>query len=139
MVISDLIADAAPRLTPAERRLAEAVLADPTLLAFGTVSELAERVGTSRPTVVRFATKLGCQGFADLQERVRVGLAPALSRPSERIRQAEDASPRRAEVEAAVAGVFETLGGSKLAELAKLICDHFGVQNGIVGHQIMNP
>eukprot|EP00663_Eupelagonemidae_sp_cell21sb_P009617 gene9617-biopygen2838 len=25
------------------------------------------------------------------------------------------------------------------AQLAKLVCDHFGVQNGIAGHQIMNP
>jgi len=123
MVISELIAEVAPRLTPAERRLAEAVLADPTLLAFGTVSELAERVGTSRPTVVRFATKLGCEGFADLQERVRAGLAPALSRPSERIRHAEDASPRRAAVEAAVAGVFEGLDGPKLAELVTPIVE----------------
>ena len=56
---TDLIAAAGSALTPAERRIAEAVLAEPTLLAFGTVSDLASHVGTSRPTIVRFANALG--------------------------------------------------------------------------------
>ena len=55
-------------LTPTERRIAEAVLAEPTLLAFGTVSDLAGRVGTSRPTIVRFANKLGFEGYTQLQQ-----------------------------------------------------------------------
>ena len=41
MLLSDLIAHASERLTPTERLLAEAVVRDPTLLAFGTVSDLA--------------------------------------------------------------------------------------------------
>ena len=75
MFIQDLIASVNERLTPTERRIAEAVLEDPTLLAFGTVSGLADRVGTSRPSIVRFATKLGFEGYSDLQKRARDGVS----------------------------------------------------------------
>ena len=71
----DLVAAVSGDLTPAERRIAEAVLAEPTLLAFGTVSDLASRVGTSRPTVVRFANKLGFAGYTQLQKHVRSDLS----------------------------------------------------------------
>ena len=83
---AELIAAVGDRLTPTERRIAEAVLAEPTLLAFGTVSDLAARVGTSRPSIVRFATKLGFEGYSDLQDHVRLGLSQRLSRPTERVR-----------------------------------------------------
>ncbi|MGB5629939.1 MAG: hypothetical protein WBM57_11265, partial [Woeseiaceae bacterium] len=77
----DLIAAVSGDLTPTQRRIAEAALADPTLLAFGTVSDLADRVGTSRPSIVRFATKLGFDGYTDLQQHVRSDLSRRLSRP----------------------------------------------------------
>jgi DNA-binding MurR/RpiR family transcriptional regulator len=60
---SELIAAAGDDLTPTERRVAEAVIDDPSLLAFGTVADLARQVGTSRPSVVRFAVKLGFAGY----------------------------------------------------------------------------
>ena len=41
---SELIAAVSGELTPTERRIAEEVLSEPTLLAFGTVSDLATRV-----------------------------------------------------------------------------------------------
>lgn len=89
MSLADLIAAVNDRLTPVERRIAAEVLADPTLLAFGTVSDLAERVGTSRPSIVRFGTKLGFSGYADMRDHARQNLSAQLSRPSERIRQQE--------------------------------------------------
>ncbi len=87
MLIQDLIASVGERLTPTERRIARIVLENPTLLAFGTVSDLATRVETSRPSIVRFATKLGFEGYTDMQEWVRDGVARQLSSPSHRIRQ----------------------------------------------------
>jgi DNA-binding MurR/RpiR family transcriptional regulator len=56
--VLDLISDAANRFTPSERRVAEAVIADPKVVAFGTVAQLAECSGSSGPTVLRFAAKL---------------------------------------------------------------------------------
>ncbi|MDP7063395.1 MAG: MurR/RpiR family transcriptional regulator [Planctomycetota bacterium] len=89
MPLADLIAAVNDRLTPVERRIAAEVLADPTLLAFGTVSDLADRAGTSRPSVVRFGAKLGFSGYADMREHARQNLSAQLSRPSERIRHQE--------------------------------------------------
>lgn len=116
----DLIAAVSGALTPTERRIAEAVLGEPTLLAFGTVSDLAERVGTSRPSIVRFATKLGFEGYTQLQQHVRSDLSHKLSRPSERIRSAgETTVPAKVAISDAIASVFDALEGDRLATLVK--------------------
>jgi len=115
----ELVAAVGGDLTPAERRIAEAVLADPTLLAFGTVSDLAQRVGTSRPTIVRFAHKLGFAGYAQLQRHARSGLSQQLSRPSERIRREQGKTPpMRAVINNSLASVFEAVEGDRLDRLA---------------------
>ncbi len=119
MVIEHLIAKVGTRLTPTERRIAETVIADPTLLAFGSVSDLAERVGTSRPSIVRFATKLGFSGYPDLQSHAREGVSEQLSRPTERIRSHQrDAIPVRTDIADALEHVFEALPAEKAASLA---------------------
>lgn len=116
----DLVAAVSSELTPTERRVAEAVLAEPTLLAFGTVSDLAGRVGTSRPSIVRFATKLGFGGYTELQQHVRRDLSHRLSRPSERIRSdGQTEVPARVAIDDAIATVFDALDGERLAELAQ--------------------
>lgn len=115
----DLVAAVSGELTPAERRIAEAVLAEPTLLAFGTVSDLASRVGTSRPTIVRFANKLGFAGYTQLQRHVRSDLSHRLARPSERIRHEEGRSPgAKAVFNNAISSVFEAVDGERLGALA---------------------
>ncbi len=119
MLISELIATASERLTATERKIAQEVLKEPTLLAFGTVSDLAVRVGTSRPSIVRFATKLGFSGYSELQEQVREGVSQQLSRPSQRIlNHDEPLRPARAAIEAAVNKAFESLDDGHLALLA---------------------
>ena len=115
----DLVAAVSGELTPTERRIAEEVLAEPTLLAFGTVSDLASRVGTSRPTIVRFANKLGFEGYSQLQRHVRSDLSHRLARPSERIRHEEGKSPgARAAINTAISSVFEAVDGERLGKLA---------------------
>ena len=116
----DLVAAVSSQLTPTERRVAEAVLAEPTLLAFGTVSDLAGRVGTSRPSIVRFATKLGFGGYTELQQHVRRDLSHRLSRPSDRIRSdGETEVPARIAINDAISTVFDALDGERLSELAQ--------------------
>ena len=115
----DLVAAVSGELTPTERRIAKEVLAEPTLLAFGTVSDLASRVGTSRPSIVRFANKLGFDGYSQLQRHVRSDLSHRLVRPSERIRYSDEAAPPvRAAIDSAIASVFEATEGDRLAALA---------------------
>jgi len=132
MLISTLIAEAGDRLTPTERVLAGAVLEDPTLLAFGTVSDLAERSGASRPSVVRFATKLGFDGYAALQDQVRADLTRQLSRPSQRIRQEDEPTLRRQALEGACSSAFAALEGEGLAALAAPIveAEHVWILSG---------
>ena len=116
----DLVAAASGELTPTERRIAEAVLAEPTLLAFGTVSDLANRVGTSRPSIVRFANKLGFQGYTLLQKHVRTGLSQQLPRPSERIRQDDvTAPPVRDLINGGISSVLDAFEDGRVAELAE--------------------
>jgi DNA-binding MurR/RpiR family transcriptional regulator len=119
--IPDLIAAARPVLTPTDRRIAEAVLEDPTLIAFGTVSDLATRVRTSRPSVVRFAAKLGFDGYTELQEHARSGLSQRLFRPTERIRSEYTASATRVSMEEALTSVFENVDGGRLSAMAEPI------------------
>jgi DNA-binding MurR/RpiR family transcriptional regulator len=85
--VLDLIAEAANRLTPSERRVAEAVMNDPKVVAFGTVAQLAENSGSSGPTVLRFAAKLGFEGFVDLQASVQEEIADQLRPATQRIRE----------------------------------------------------
>ena len=67
--------------------MAAVVADDPEAVAFGTVADVARRAGTSGATVVRLATKLGFDGFVDLQGAVREEMARRLRPASERIRR----------------------------------------------------
>ena len=118
----ELIAATSEQLTPTERRIAEAVLDDPTLLAFGTVSELAERVDTSRPSIVRFAHKLGFSGFPDLQRHAQDDVSRRLARPSDRIRRVSSASETdRHAVASALDATFQRLTDERIAAFASPI------------------
>ena len=118
--IEERIAAVGVRLTPTERRIAETVLEDPTLLAFGTVSDLAARVDTSRPSIVRFATKLGFEGYADLQGWVRQSVAHQLATPGQRIRSSKGLNPEVGQtIEQAIQQTLSALDRDTLAELTK--------------------
>ena len=59
-------------LTQSQKRIAEAIVEDPEFVAFATVDKMAARLGVSPSTVVRFAYRIGLNGYQDLQDRVRV-------------------------------------------------------------------
>lgn len=84
--LDQLIGSVNDRLTRTDRRIASLVLEDPTRLAFGTVADLAAQAQTSGPSIVRFAGKLGFDGFTALQDHVRRSLSAQLARPTDRIR-----------------------------------------------------
>lgn len=62
---------------PSERRVAEAILAHVDEASRGSIKELAEAAGTSQPTVMRFARRVGCNGFSDLKRRLAQDFAIA--------------------------------------------------------------
>ena len=109
MSIADVIAGAGDRLTPGERRVADAVVSDPSRVAFGTVASVASVAGVSGPTVVRLAAKLGYDGFASLQTEVQRDLARQLRPAAERIRAARASDLLGQALETEVANVASTL------------------------------
>lgn len=62
--------------TPAERRIAETVLADPEELVLASVTDFAERSGGSEAAVSRFARKLGYGSFAEFKLALSRDIAP---------------------------------------------------------------
>ncbi|MEZ5174971.1 MAG: MurR/RpiR family transcriptional regulator [Acidimicrobiia bacterium] len=116
--LADLIAAVNDQLTPSEELLARAVLDDPTIVAFGTVADLARHVDVSRPTVVRFARTLGFGGYSDLQARARDALTDTLNRPSARIRgERSPTATVRAKLFTALDHLFAHLPDERLASM----------------------
>jgi len=83
--VAAAIRDRMNEFTPAERRVARVLLADYPGAGLSTAAELAARAGTSAPSVVRFTTRLGMNGFADLQEQLRLELGTRASSPVDRV------------------------------------------------------
>lgn len=63
-----------PEMRRSDRKVADAVLEDPRKLMNATVAETAEIAGVSQPTVIRFCTALGCEGFQDFKIRLAQSL-----------------------------------------------------------------
>jgi len=68
-------------LSEAERRVARGLLADYPASGLGTSHSLAASVGVSAPTVVRLATRLGFDGFSDMQQHLRSEVSTSASSP----------------------------------------------------------
>jgi DNA-binding MurR/RpiR family transcriptional regulator len=66
----------ADSLSDGQRKLAEYLLSDGSSLPMMTAAEVAESVGVSESTVVRFAKNLGYEGFPDLKRELRKELNP---------------------------------------------------------------
>lgn len=66
----DRIRDAASGLKKAERRVVDIVLADIDAATRMSIKDLAQSANVSEPTVMRFARRMGCDGFADFKLRL---------------------------------------------------------------------
>jgi DNA-binding MurR/RpiR family transcriptional regulator len=111
----------ADRLTATERKIAEVLASEPQTIAFGTVAQVAQRAGTSGPSVVRLAVKLGYDGFVGLQADVQAELARQLGPARDRIRQ-RPPSDFLARIEAAEQdNIVRTLHGITAAALNRTI------------------
>ena len=73
-VILGQIQRARPNLSPAEKRVAEHVLAHPRSVLNDPVAEIARASQVSQPTVIRFCRSLGCEGLSDFKLRLASGL-----------------------------------------------------------------
>lgn len=158
MTLASLAAASRATLAPAERRVADHMLAEPHAVAFGTVASIAEATHTSGATVVRLASKLGFDGFTQLQRHVQADLADRMRPAAERIHMpapgdivgevmatetrnlhATLASIDRADYERAVRRLAETpgrvlvLSGEGVRGVGELLAAHLGLLRPGVG------
>ncbi|MGV9253124.1 MurR/RpiR family transcriptional regulator [Streptomyces sp. NPDC003697] len=60
-----------PHLSPGQRRIAQYLIENIAEAAFLSITDLAERVGVSQPSVTRFAAAVGFSGYPALRERLQ--------------------------------------------------------------------
>jgi len=94
-----------PRLSPAHRRIAQYLIEHITEAAFLSITDLAERVGVSQPSVTRFAAAVGFSGYPALRERLQAIALSTLGSTTPGI----PAEHRSNELQAAVDAEIENL------------------------------
>ncbi len=125
--ILSIIKDSYAELRPAERRVADLVLADVTLAVDAPNAEIARRAGVSEPTVTRFCRAIGCEGVRDFKLKLaqslvvgRLYLAPAEPAPS-----TADGSPLWSvvfgEARNAIAAVERSIDPADILRAAELV------------------
>lgn len=77
-------------LTTTEQKVAAYVLEQPEEIIYLTITELAERVGVSEATVIRFCRKSGFAGFQHLKIAIARELNPAQSTSRDELSWADD-------------------------------------------------
>ncbi|MFE7778373.1 MurR/RpiR family transcriptional regulator [Streptomyces sp. NPDC057445] len=84
------------RLSPGQRRIAQYITDNLTEAAFLSITDLADRVGVSQPSVTRFASSLGFSGYPALREALQpIALSAVAGAP-------DTGEERRNELQAAV-------------------------------------
>ncbi|GGZ30514.1 transcriptional regulator [Streptomyces inusitatus] len=92
------------RLSPGQRRIARYITDHLTEAAFLSITDLAERVGVSQPSVTRFAASVGFSGYPALREALQpIALSAVAPSP------APDGQDRRNELQAAIDAEIENL------------------------------
>lgn len=85
LTVAELIRVHMDALRPAERKVARSLLANYPAAGLTTAAELADAASVSAPTVVRFATRLGIDGYSELQARLLAELEARQASPVSRI------------------------------------------------------
>ncbi len=130
MSIQSVIHSTRASMTPAARRVADAIIADPSVVLTHTVSELARMCSTSDPSVVRFCRAIGLSGYVQL----RLAMATELGRETAAAGEAhdpgwgDDISPEASLADTVarirfteVMGIEETTRNLDLAALARAV------------------
>lgn len=91
--VAEIVRGGRAQLTPAELRVAQALMTDYPAAGLQPVAALAERAGVSGPTVVRLVAKLGFAGYPDLQAQLRAELSARNAGPVQLYPQIDASSP----------------------------------------------
>lgn len=86
----EVISKSVGTLRKSDRKVAEAILADPNAATQLKLAELAKLADVSEPTVVRFCNAVGCSGYQDLKIRLAGSLAFGLPSAHAEILEGDD-------------------------------------------------
>ena len=122
------VADALRRrrreLTPAELRVAQALLGDYPAAGLQPIARLAEVANVSPPTVLRLVTKLGYGGYPQIQEALRAELSARRAGPLEDYpSEGEPLAVQARSFGSALAESLRAQDQSELAAAADLLAD----------------
>ena len=130
MTVAERIREGLGKCSPAERRVGRLLLSDYPAAGLDTVARLAERADTSGPTVLRFLSRLGFDGFGDLQDALRGEIAERTASPlsllsTDPAALADDSLLSRAHavLPAATAHTLETLPRDEVETAVALLAD----------------
>lgn len=118
--LADLIGQHVNELTKSERRVAEIVLQQPKLVAFGTVTDLAQAAESGVATVARLSSKLGFSGFSELQNVIRHDIANLLEPAAVRIKQ-KNSSTTEHHLQIEISNLQQTFGQIDPSRLSHII------------------
>jgi DNA-binding MurR/RpiR family transcriptional regulator len=115
-------------LTPAERRVARALLAAYPVAGLESIAELARRAEVSGPTVMRFAVKLGYDRYPDFQQALKDemlarGSTPALQISARSLARESPLARAQAAFAAAIQRTFSGLPPDDFAGCVALLSD----------------
>jgi RpiR family carbohydrate utilization transcriptional regulator len=146
----EAIEQLAPRLKTAERRVADAVLRDIEAATRISIKSFAAQAAVSEPTVMRFARRLGCEGFSDFKLRLAQDFAVGrMYIEAERKVLEGDADTTAQRVyqsavealAAAFAGLDETRLGEAAAAIARagrIVCLGVGGSSAVMAQEMEN-
>ncbi len=119
MQIREVLTQSNVKLTPAEAKIAQMLLADYPVAGLGTAASLAKRAGVSDPTVIRLVTKLGFEGFPAFQARLLEEVDAGLRSPLMMMEAKRPAAKGRSVAQAylhSAAGAIEAAAGMLLPQ-----------------------
>jgi DNA-binding MurR/RpiR family transcriptional regulator len=127
MTVADALRRRRGELTPAELRVAQALLGDYPAAGLQPIARLAEDANVSPPTVLRLVTKLGFSGYPQIQQALRAELSARTSGPLEdypaAARAGEPLAVRARPLESALAESLRAQDPAELVAAADLIAD----------------
>lgn len=124
-MIKNRLSESPEKYTKGELRIIRELLENYPTAALGTAASLASRAHVSSPTVIRFAAKLGYDGFADFQRALMSELSDTMKSPlsmiEQRKSQIEDGDIYGRYLESAIGALQHSFGGSLFMDLKRTV------------------
>ncbi|MBO1901804.1 MurR/RpiR family transcriptional regulator [Leucobacter weissii] len=126
LTLAEVLKKSYEGLSPAERRVSRALLADYPVAGLEPVNRLAERANVSAPTVLRLLSKLGIGSYPDMQKMLHGEIAARTSSPATMYGQSDATRDGAADhsqrvIEQGIAATFSGLAVEDFSSIVMLL------------------